>query len=128
MNIQQRKRCLNIITASTQPQNVAKQDNNYVISESDIFSILRKNQYVMMLPSSYYVESPDSGGASSPWGETIVFKYKARRPGQALNVKDTAISDSIEKQITSKFASIIHSITTEYQGNDIYYVTITQKP
>lgn len=128
MNIQQRKRCLKIITAAIQPQNVSKQDNNYVISESDIFSILRKNQYVMMLPSSYYVEVPDSVGAASPWGETIVFKYKARRPGQTTNVEDTAISDSIEKQITSKFASIIQNITTEYQGNDMYSVTITQKP
>ncbi len=123
------------------PQNLAKPNENYVIREFDIFSVLKNNQNIIMMPGRYKVEPAfepikpsntdpkkiETGTALDPWGDTIKFNYKPKYKLQTAE-QISAISDNVEKQLYNKFANLIQSITTEYNGSDTFTVSIIQKP
>jgi hypothetical protein len=103
-----------------------------VISQLEILQCVGNVPGVMLIPRTYQVEVPE-GRVYEPWGPTITFTYGTSPvPKNLQQTGNLNIISQVENQIQSKFGMLIHSISTEYQGENntgqsLYQVTITEK-
>lgn len=108
---------------------IQNQDDYDVITEADIFGVLKNNRNIMMLPNSYSISMPPKGVAN-PWGPTVTFKYQSNTPTQqhwSSNAGDPKLIAQVESQLkTSSLGSYIYSILTKYQGDNAYEVSVTE--
>lgn len=109
-----------------------------VLTEADIFSVVKDIPNLYMLPNRFWTEMPPPGVAN-PWGPTITFQFRTYLPkhtswltevggSEDKTMGDKAVMDKVEQTLKTKLASLIMQVHITYQNNGIYQAKVIQKP